>query len=89
MGKKPAKFSHLRACLYVCTIEGGGEVAHEGNAKEENNGYVVFKLKIVGTPGRQQGGGEGVILRPPNDHPPLLKASGQIYKDDVNGFSST
>jgi hypothetical protein len=28
MGKKPAKFSHRRACLYVqyATIEGGGEV---------------------------------------------------------------
>ncbi len=55
----------------------------------ENNGYVVFKY-----PADQLGNigclWEGkVLLHPP---PPFLHiqvASGQMFKDDVNGFSST
>jgi hypothetical protein len=36
------------------------------NTKEESNGYVVFKLNICGTVGKQ-GGGQGgeVLFRPP------------------------
>jgi hypothetical protein len=55
--------------------------SHEGNAEEENNGYVVFKLNIyllVNTVG---------VTSPT----PLLSTadSKQMLKDDVNGFSST
>jgi hypothetical protein len=51
MGKKPAKFSHLRACLYVCTIEGESK----GSAESENSGYVVFKLNSAEQLGDRKG----------------------------------
>jgi hypothetical protein len=46
---------------------------HEGNAEEENNGYVVFKLNIHGSSGNM-GGGEGGGLRrySAHFHPSLL-----------------
>jgi hypothetical protein len=58
-------------------------------AEKDNNGYVVFKcnfpriiLKIAGL-GWDRGSHYSVSF-----HPFLQKASGQIFKDDVNGFSS-
>ncbi len=54
----------------------------EGNTKEENNGYVVFKS--TGQLGNKiRLSGEGVTSTPPQ------QASGLIFKDDVNDFSST
>ncbi len=62
---------------------------HEGNTEEVNNGYVVSEWNIHGSAGKWGAEKEGeALLRPP---PPLSTAvfSGQISKDDVNGFPST
>jgi hypothetical protein len=57
----------------------------------ENNGYVVFKMKYPRICWNMYCmlvlRGRGVT--PPAPTPFLQEASGQIYKDDVNGFSST
>jgi hypothetical protein len=59
---------------------------HERNTEEENNGYVVLKMKYPRIY-RKLGGGEGRtgLLRraPAPSHPFLRLAFGQI-KDDVN-----
>jgi hypothetical protein len=66
--------------------------------KGENNGYVVFKLYTCimhgsGEKYRGGDGGEGRYSAPRYSTPPfptpfLQQASGQIFKDDVNGFPS-
>ncbi len=55
---------------------------HEGNAEEENNGYVVFKCKIYGSAVREDAGRRETLLRPPPSF--LQQASGHINLDDVN-----
>jgi hypothetical protein len=56
------------------------------NPTEEGNiSYVVFKLNIHGSAGVfVRGGG----VTPPAPTPLYKQASGQISKDDENGFSS-
>jgi hypothetical protein len=56
---------------------------HGGNSEENANGYVVFKLNLLGSAGKQSGWRHSL-----SPHPFLQQASGQMYKDDVNGFSS-
>ncbi len=51
---------------------------HKRNIEEENDGYVVFKWNIHGTAEKMGGGDRGYSAPPPF----------QIFKDDVNGFSS-
>ncbi len=48
---------------------------------------VVFKRNIHGS-AEKQGGGERRSYST-HPHPFLQQASGQVFKDDVNGFSST
>jgi len=57
---------------------------HEGNTDEEKNGYVVFKLNIRGS--WEKGKGKALLR---SRQPFLQQASGQIFEDDVNGFSTT
>jgi hypothetical protein len=55
----------------------------EGKSEEEKNGYVVIKENIRGSAAKNE-----ALLRPPST--PFYKlAFGQIFKDDVNGFSYT
>jgi hypothetical protein len=58
---------------------------HEGITKEENNSYVVFKQNQLGNRAVVRGGG----VTPPAPRRIKTQASGQILKDDVDGFSST
>jgi len=57
---------------------------HEGNTKDENNGYVVFKGNIHGSAGKLSGGEGGQVSHFSTE----CVWSGQRIKDDVHGFSS-
>ncbi len=62
---------------------------HVGNTEEENNGNVVLKLNIsTDQPGTTVGWGRGGCYST-RIHLFVQQASRQIFKDDVNGFSST
>jgi hypothetical protein len=50
---------------------------------EENNGYVVFKLKIYRKAEKR------VAVRGEVPHPFRQQSSGHMFKDDFNSFSST
>jgi hypothetical protein len=65
----------------------GGRDFLERNTKEWDKGYVVFKGNIRGS----AGGGEGARRRLDSARPHLFlqQTLGRIFKDDVNGFSST
>jgi hypothetical protein len=58
--------------------------AQEGIAEKENNGYVVFKWNIQDQLGNRVVVRGGYSARP---HP--YSRQTDIFKDDVNGFSST
>jgi hypothetical protein len=59
---------------------------HEESTEEKNNGYVVVTLFI--RPERTGVVTGGRSVTPPAPNPFLLQASGQIFKDDMNGLSS-
>jgi hypothetical protein len=60
----------------------------EGNTKEENSGYVVFKGNILVKAGKKRSG-EGKRRYSALPHPFLRQVYGYKFKGDVNSFSSS
>ncbi len=84
----PSIFSQLSEGKYCKLTATNFIYSFRHEAKEENNGYVVFRWNVHGTTGEEQCGMWGGNVSP-SLHPFVQQASGQILKDDVNGFSST